>query len=276
MLPWRLPEPLAREAVVPSAGAVVVAGGLTAGDQSSGSTYRLDMSDGHPTMLPDLPVPVHDVAGASSHGHALVIGGGNATEQSVVQRQAATGSWRVAAHLPSARSDLGAVTVGRRLVVVGGYDGTSPALADILLSSDGRTFRSIGRLAVPVRYPAVVASGQVVWVFGGERSAAMVDAVQRIDLASGTVRVVGRLPDALGHASACLLNGQILVLGGRTSQTTLTTAIWRFDPSTASFTRAGQLPKQLADSAVVTLRGSCYLVGGESPQFSNAVLRVRL
>ena len=273
---WRLPEPVAREAVVPRTDgtSVVVAGGLLAGDRSTATAYSLDLRGGAVSPLPDLGTAVHDTAGVRLAGRTLVLGGGNASEQSVVQ-SVSRGGARVRGHLPGARSDLSAVRVGARALVVGGYDGLSPALPAVLSSRDGRRWRTVARLPVPVRYAAVVAAGATVWVFGGERNGAMVDVVQRVDPATGTARVVAHLPRPLGHAAALLLGDRVLVAGGRTSADRLTSRLWWFDPGSGRFTRAGRLPRPLADSAAFADGSTGYLVGGETPAFSDRVLRLR-
>ena len=276
-LTWHLPEPVAREAVVADLRGghrVVVAGGLVAGDVSTSSAYTLDLDSGRTTKLPDLPVPVHDVAGARAGHDELVLGGGNASEQDLVQRLDDRRGWREDPPLPQPRSDLSAVTVHGRVVVVGGYDGAAPALGSVLERSPQRGWRVLAELPVSVRYAAVVACDGAVWVFGGERDGVMVDAVQRIDPDSGAARVVGHLPHAIGHASAVVFDGHVLLVGGRTGPDRLTSAMWWFDPSRGTFTRAGALPTPLADSAVVADTGSAYLVGGETPGLSARVLRI--
>ena len=272
--PWRLPQPVAREAVIPqSAGRLMVGGGLLAGDVSSAASYELDLANGRATALQDLPTAVHDTAGARIGGRDVVVGGGNASEQAVLQSRFGK-RWRTTGRLPGPRSDLSTVTVGATAYVVGGYDGTSPALPEVLASRDGDRWRTVARLRVPVRYAATVAQGGAIWVLGGEVSGHMVDTVQRIDPGAGRARVVGHLPRPLGHAAAVVLGDRVLVAGGRTTQDALTSRMWWFDPSTRTFTRAGRLPTPLADSAVVSAGGSAYLVGGETPGFSDRVLRL--
>jgi hypothetical protein len=273
-MPWRLPGPLAREAVVPLGGRrVLVAGGLLPGDTSAATSYALDLASGRVVPGRPMPVPVHDTAGALVHGMAMVLGGGNAAEQAVVQARSGPG-WRVAGRLPTARSDLAAVDVGGRVLVIGGYDGSSPALGAVLASSDGRHWSRLGRLSVPVRYPGVTVADGAVWVVGGERSGAEVTVVQRLDPVTGQARVVAHLPHPLGHEAAALLGGRILVAGGRTGPDTLTARMWWFDPHTRRFTHAGRLPHRLADSAVVQGHDVAWLVGGETPAFSRQVLEL--
>lgn len=195
---WRLPGPIAREAVSGTGGTTVtVAGGLLPGDGSTDAAYSLDLVTGRTLLLPRLAVPVHDTAGWRL-GHApVVIGGGNAAEQDAVQVLHRS-RWRVAGRLPGARSDLVVVDADGQAWVLGGYDGRRAAESAILRSGDGVHWRSVGQLPVPVRYPAVAVVRGAILLFGGEANHVMQDAVQRIDLATGRARVVAHLPHGLG------------------------------------------------------------------------------
>jgi Kelch motif len=255
-------------------GRVVVAGGLGPGDSSTSATYTLDLRSGQATRGRPLATAVHDTAGAVLPGERMVIGGGGTTEQSAVQ-VATPDRWRVHGHLPTTRSDLAAVATGGKVYVVGGYDGRTPALAEVLVSADGRRWRRFARLPEPVRYPGVVVARGAIWVFGGERGGAMLDAVQRVDLDNGTARVVARLPRPVGHEAVAALRGRILVAGGRTEQHVLTRRMWWFDPGTRAFTRAGRLPTPCADAGLVVSGDDAYLLGGEAPDFSDRVVLLR-
>jgi Kelch motif len=272
---WKLPEPLAREVVVPTgSGRALVAGGLVHGDVTTRRTYELNLLTGSRRELPALPIPVHDAAGALLGGHALVVGGGNTTEQATVQRLSlATPRWRAAARLPQRRSDLVTATVGGSVFVLGGYDGTAMPAA-VLESSNGRDYHVVGRLAVAVRYPAVaVADGQV-WLFGGERDNVLLNVVQRFNPRSGRTRVVGRLPIPSGHGAAFAVGRKLLLAGGRVGPDTATSAIWEFDPSSARFHRAGSLPYPVADMGLASEAHLEYLLGGETPALTSKVIRI--
>lgn len=272
-LTWRLPQPLAREVVVADGQAAVVAGGLVAGDQSTSASYRLDLRNGRVTPGADLRVPVHDAAGALLGGRPVVVGGGNQTEQATVQGLDASGRWHVIGRLPRPRSDLVTVTVGGRLVVIGGYDGvTSPA--DVLETVDGSHFAKVVRLPVPVRYPAVVVRHGVIWLFGGQHDGQLVNAVQRIDVRRASAQLVGRLPHPLAHAAATVIAGRVLIAGGRTSADAVTSQMWWWVGGGQGLRPAGQLPYPLADTAVLSRAGSVYLIGGETPQLTDRVVRL--
>ena len=272
-LEWRLPLAAGRQALVDLGdGSVLVAGGLVAGDSSTADVARVWPATGRTRQQPALAVPVHDTAGADVAGTPLVVGGGNATEQDVVQAYDA-GTWRVVGHLPTTRSDLNVVGLGSKALVIGGYDGSAVPTPVLRLSRDGST-SSAGALATGVRYAAVARVGGAVYVLGGEVSGRELDTVQRVDLATGRTRVVARLPVATGHAMAAAVGGRVVLAGGRTAPDVQTRTVWLFDPTTARFTRAGTLPSALSDSAVWASGRHVWLLGGESPAVTDRVVEL--
>ncbi len=271
-LPWRLRAAVSREAAGVVSGSVVIAGGLTPGDVSVDRTWRIDPATGTVTALSPLPHAVHDVAGAVLGGNLLAIGGGRSSVYGYVQRVGPPGASAVVGQLPVARADVAALSTSRGVVVVGGYDGTTLA-APVLLSRDGRGFSTVAALPEPVRYPAVVADGDIVWVVGGEVSGHQVNVVQQVDLARRTARVVARLPYAIGHAAAAFVDGGLLVAGGRTDSGISDLISW-LNLRTGQTSTLGHLPTPIADAGYVTVGSRLMLLGGETPTFSDRVLAV--
>lgn len=262
---WTLPTPVSRPVVVPDGHGFLILGGLASGDVSTSRIVQVDPTTGRAQFAGRLALAVHDSAGAFLGGRALVFGGGSYHTVSAVQAWTGTSTTTVG-HLPDARSDLSAWTLGGTAYIVGGFDGTTMS-PDILATSDGVTFRSVAQLVVPVRYAAVAGSGHTLWVVGGvlstsEGGRAETDAIQKVDLATGQVSVVGHLPQAMGHATALTIDGAVFVVGGR-SGTVPSSTIWRVDPASGAVREAGQLPTALSDAGSVVVDGVGYLVGGE-------------
>jgi hypothetical protein len=272
---WHLPYAAGRQALVPlGAGHVLVAGGLLAGGLSTDRVVRVDTGRGRTSVAPPLAIAVHDVAGGLAGGVPIVVGGGNSSEQDVVQSLRA-GIWHVVGHLPTTRSDLSVVPDGRTPLVIGGYDGGSTPTAVLALNARGST-RTRGRLVSGVRYAATAVAGHTAYVFGGEVLGRELDTVQAVDLRTGRASVVARLPVPLGHAMAASVGGRILLMGGRLSPDRQTSAMWWFDRATAHFSRAGNLPRPLSDSAVTTNRRRVWLLGGEDPSVTSDVVFVKV
>jgi len=301
LLPWHLPAPISREAVVPGRhGRLIVLGGLTPGGASAAGVYSVRTRTGATRRIGALGVAVHDAAGAVVGGSALVFGGGSAASIAAVQGFPLPGGHRGGAsgpaHLPQARSDLAAVTVGATTYLVGGYDGARPD-ASVLATTDGRTFRNVAALRVPVRYPAVAALGGKIFVFGGlavtgPSAGTPVTTIQAVDPARHTSSVIGHLPEPLAGAAAVTLHGEVFVAGGETTvpqprkpgmgttqyrargprvgsetggaRTFTVSTIWAFQTETGRLLPAARLQVPVSHAAITVSGSSAWIVGGES------------
>ncbi len=303
LLPWHLPTPLSREVLTAgSGGRLVILGGLH-GSVSEKSVESIDSANGSVRAIGSLPAGVHDAAGSVIAGRDVVLGGGSPATVAGVEAFAPpatpgrlgafphAGSGAIG-QLPAPRSDLATATIGGSTYIVGGYDGAN-ADPQVLATTDGRAFRRVASLPVPVRYPAVAALSGKVYVFGGERISGVgaggpVDDIQMIDPRSGAASIVGHLPEPLEAAAAVTLGGHIYLAGGDTStpQTSVTgvgstqlsppvhpgataglytvSSIWALNRSRTGMLLAGrlQVPVSHAGAAVLGDRG--WLVGGES------------
>jgi outer membrane protein assembly factor BamB len=266
--PWPLAAPVSRAAAIGDGSGVLIAGGLDANQQSSSGVFRLDPGRGVLTKTGTLALPTHDAAIASIGGRTLVFGGGAQTTVDAVQSLPASGPATIVGHLPQPRSDLGAIRVGAAVYLIGGYDGRAPT-RDVLATNDGVTFRVVAQLPIGVRYPALGAVQNVIYVFGGESAGSPSTVVQAIDLRTGRARVVAHLPAPRTEASAFSIAGALFVAGGRTPGGP-SSEILRFDPKQAKFAVAGALPAAVADMAVAVVANRAYLVGGEAAAASVA------
>lgn len=270
--PWRLPSAVARLVALPDGSGAVLAGGLTASGSSAAGVYHVDVGTGRLHALGSLAQPVHDAAGARIGGNLFVFGGGAQSTTAAVQRFAG-GRGSVVDRLPQPRSDLSAVQVGGRTFVLGGYTGAA-SVAGVLATNDGRSWRTVARLLVTVRYAATAVDGSTIWVFGGQHDGVPVSDVQRIDTATGKVTIAGHLPTALSDAAAWNLDGHLLIAGGRTSANTVTGAVREWDPATRTAKVVAQLPERVADAGAAVVNGTGYLFGGENSSQVTAVQRV--
>ncbi len=275
--PWQLTAPLSRESVVVAGGRLRILGGLSASSASLSGASWLDPSTGAVTPAGSLPDVVHDAAAAQIGATSFVFGGGSAATFATVQSlggAVATGS--VAGALPQPRSDLASATVGRTVYLLGGYDGTLYQ-SSVLATTDGTHFSTAADLKVPVRYPAVTALGTAIFSFGGQTGGAgtavvATAAIQEIDPATHSARVVGALPQALYGAAAFALDGHIYVAGGQTAGGQTLTRIYEFNERTHRVAEAGLLPQAVAFAGSATIgTGKAavgYIVGGEVAQQS--------
>ena len=194
-----------------------------------------------------------------------VFGGGQVSSYDHVLRfDPVTGSVSQAGTLPQPRSDAAVASVGGTAYVVGGYDGVE-ALDTILAWRPGSPVRTVARLPLSLRYAAVAAiAGQLV-IAGGTHGESAQREVLRFNPGSGRVTAIGRLSNALTHASAVALDGRVYVVGGRGSaSTSQTREVLAIDPATGEVTNAGRLPVALSDAAAAVIDGRVVLAGGQS------------
>lgn len=279
--PWQLKNPLSRMVLLPAGNnELAILGGLTASDTSASGIFRMDLSNGALSAVGALPAAVHDAAGAEIGTNYLVIGGGSVQTVATVEATPFSGgNGKVIGTLPQPRSDCGAVSVNGKAVIVGGYNG-SVADTAVLQTSDGATFSQVSSLKVPVRYPALAAVGNIVYVFGGlgvggSNAGQPSAAIQEIDLSTGTTSVVGSLPEPLEGAMAFVLNGHIYLAGGDTgsaSNLTSNATVWWYQPG-SGFSPAATLPLGVSNAGIAISKGVAWIVGGEHNGKATAVVQ---
>ena len=275
----RLPAPVYRTVGVAVGGRIYVLGGH---DRAGATVRNVDVfapASGVAQRAGSLALPTHGAAAANLDGRVLVFGGASGSVHDVVQQYfPASGRARVIGHMPTVRADVTAVVVGRRVILAGGFDGVGPQ-GEVWATGNGRTFSVVARLPQPVRYPAVAALGNAVYVFGGlisggEYDGTFSNTILRVLPLSGTARIVARLPAPLAHAMAALVAGRIYVLGG-SAPGGPSNAILRYDPTSHRIIRAGRLPRPITDAAVATIGRTVYLLGGISSGPLATVVAVR-
>lgn len=269
-----LPAPLRDMVVFADGTGLLVAGGLTPADTSTASVVRVDLAGRRAGAVGRLAAPVHDAAGCTVNGAHLVFGGGTTQSSPLVQVARPSGSGRVVGSLPQPRSDLAAVCLGGYGYLLGGYTGKA-MLPEVLRTVDGRSFQAVASLAVPVRYPALAASGGNLWVMGGlTASDKPTDAVQRVDLGSGTSQIVGHLPEPLSHAAGFTLGSGVYLAGGQDARGRRLAGLSLIGPD-GTATPAGTLPTPVSDAGVATLGAAAFLVGGQTPATSAAIIEIQ-
>jgi hypothetical protein len=279
---YQLPSGISREVVLADGRNLLIIGGLNQQSVTTRTVTRLNPVTGRTFPAGRLADPTHDAAGAVLGGTPYVFGGGAAASIADIQALPGRRAGSVAGQLPRARSDLSSVTLANTAYLIGGYDGATYD-PRVLATSDGRRFRTVASLPVPVRYAAVAGAGNRIWVFGGETPAGLTRVIQQVNLTTGRAAVVGRLPSPLFGATGLTLGGQIFVAGGQTAQQGNTAQlrtvrrVLAYNPGSRRVSLAGELPVRLANAAAAVLGNTGFLVGGNDGQRQvPAVIRLRL
>jgi len=266
--PYQLPAGVAQEAVLPRGADLLLLGGLSQRSAATASILRLNPVTGSTTPAGRLAAATPGAAGAVLNGRDYLFGGGYdhdpATSLLTTVQQIGTRS-SVAGQLPVPRSGLGAVTIGGTAYLVGGsvWMGSS---GDVLATTDGRHFRTVARLPVPVRDAAVAALGDQIWVFGGQAAAGPVSDIQRVTVPgpgshrTARAALAGHLPHPVTGAAAFSLGGTMFVAGGQVSQA-ISDQVLAYRPG-SPVRVAGRLPVAVAGAGAAVAGDTAYLVGG--------------
>lgn len=290
-----LGAPVSSEVVLRGAGTqLVVAGGSTAGGKLASGVFTFDTASGKLAAVGQLTSPLADACGALIGGQDVIFGGSSPATVATVQQMPQPGpsanyaATTVVGALPEPRADAAATTVGATTYLVGGDDGNN-LIAQVLSTTDGRTWSPIANLAMPARFAAAAAAGTKLYVFGGESISSpttLFDTIQAVDLETHRASVVGHLPEPLAQASAVTIGDRVFIVGGtsvtrppgssgrapRSSTSTAESApapatvatIWSFDPGTAKVTQVGALPVAVAQAGTAVVGSTAWILGGSS------------
>jgi hypothetical protein len=254
---WEFGPPMAnRRSYVAAAelgGRIYVAGGMfgAAGTRLD-RVQRFDPERGAWTTLSRLPEPVRAAAGAVRGGEFLVIGG---TTERGGGRQvyAFDGGWRRGPPLPRALYNHSAVTVGRAVYVLGGYDTRGEELRSVFVLGNGG-WRRTTPLPRPVHaFGAVVFNGEI-WVIGGRRGEEQLREVWIFDPAAERWRRGPSLPKPMELLGATVFGDEIHAVWERTYQI--------YDASEGRW-RDGPVPLVARHAlSLFHVDGNLYAVGG--------------
>ena len=172
---------------------------------------------------------------------------------------------RPAGSLDAPLQDAAAAAVDGKLVLLGGLDARDTSTADVRVLSRGRT-RTVGRMPSVFHDGAAVGIGHSVYEFGGGDGVRQLDAIVKVDPATGATSVVGRLPAPSSDQSAALVGKTAYVVGGYTGSRWLNTIVaWRPGKTARVVT---QLPTPVRYAAVAAADGRVVVAGGSLPDGS--------
>ena len=244
-------------------GKIYVAGGMFGADGTRlDRVQRFDPEREAWTTLPRLPEPVRAAAGAVRGDEFLVIGG-TTERRSGRQVYAFNGRWRRGPPLPRALYNHSAVTVGREVYVLGGYDTRGEELRTVFVLGESGWRRS-PLLPRPVHaFGAVVFEGEI-WVIGGRRGEEQLREVWIFDPATERWRQGPSLPKPMELLGATVVGNEIHAVWERTYQIyDASEGRWRDGP-----------PPLVARHALSLFHvdGTLYAVGGCTTQLRDTAV----
>jgi YVTN family beta-propeller protein len=270
-------------------GAAWLLGGRGSNQRSSGTTTTTPDSftvvarksvRRAPTRLAErvtgaLPAPLQDPSVAPlSGGRALLLGGLTAADQSTDEiLVAGARSARVIGHLPSARHDTAAVTLGRFSYVFGG--GTPSSQLDDIVRVDpaNGTSSIVAHLPAASSDSSAAAIGGTAYVVGGYTGSRWLDTIVAWRPGSAA-HVVAHLPATLRYAAVTALDNRLVIAGGSLESGAASAAVLVYAPATGRVTRLGSLPAPTTHAAAAALGSIAYVIGGRGAALGTQTTRI--
>jgi YVTN family beta-propeller protein len=221
-----------------------------------------------------LPAPVRDPSPAVADGR-LILAGGLTSADTSSDAIVATGrtAARTIGRLPSARHDTAAASLGGRVYVFGGGDGTSQ-LADIVrVDPHSGASSVVGRLPAASSDSSAGSIGGTAYIVGGYTGARWLDTI--VAWRPGKpARVVAHLPFGVRYAAVAADGSRLLIAGGSLANGSAGTAVLEYVPGSHRVLRLGQLPAPTTHAAAASVGGIAYVVGGRGASLGSVTSRI--
>jgi len=155
-----------------------------------------------------------------------------------------------------------AVTPGDALVLLGGLTAADTSTSSIVLAHPSNASQR-GQLPTALHDAGAAQLGAFTYLFGGGDGVRQLDAIVRVDGATGATAPAGRLPSPSSDQAAAAVGGTAYVVGGYTGTRWLDTIVaWR--PGKAARVVA-HLPTALRYAAVTAVGDRLLIAGGSLP-----------
>jgi N-acetylneuraminic acid mutarotase/glucose/arabinose dehydrogenase len=176
-----------------------------------------------------------------------------------------TGCWETRAPLSAPVLDAGGATVGGKLYVVGGKNGSTHLSSMHIYDPATNSWTSGPAMPGPaVENPAMVAYNGKVYVFGGSTApfSGAVSDVRIFDPSSATWTTSTPMPTARGGATAQVIGTKIYVVGGMDADGASLATLEIFDPASGTWTSGASLDTRRDNPGSAVSGGKLYVFGG--------------
>ena len=218
--------------------------------------------------------PVQDASGTSVAAQALILGGLPASDISTDQVVIASAAGaRVVGHLPSARHDTAAATIGRFAYLFGGGNGVSQLDEILRIDSSTRAVTVAGHLPAASSDSSGAAIGDTAYIVGGYTGTQWLDTI--VAWRPGTnARIVARLPSPLRYPAVAAAGGRLVIAGGSLESGAASSAVYEFTPGESAPIRIGTLPAPTTHAAAAALGQVVYIIGGRGSALDSPTTRI--
>jgi len=210
--------------------------------------------------LPDLPEARHHGMAAAVGGQMFFIGGyAAAGEPSAGVWELVEDAWVDRAALPAPVAAGAAVTIGERIVLIGGVPEGTVHHYDV----PGNTWTTLPPPATQREHVAAVALNDEIWAIAGRWHGEIFDSTEIYDPDTQTWRAGPSLGEPRSGFGAVVVDGAIVVAGGEVfSPDEALASVERLEPAGGQWAAIDPLPHGLHGNPLVAIDTAVYLPGG--------------
>ena len=247
-------------------GRIVVVGGLDAGGEASDRTYIYDPEADSWASGPNLLVGLHHTAVTTLGDRVYVVGGYSGGERGWVPEAAVWSlgpgdeSWLAEPDLATARGALAVVSMGDRLLAIGGVGPDAEYLASTEVLEPGDSEWQPGpELAEPREHLAATSAGDRVYAIAGRTGGMDTNKSSVEVLVSEEWDEAPSLNFTRGGIGAATVDGMPCVAGGEEPEGTIGTVECLVD---GTWQVVAELEVPRHGLAVVAMEGAIHVIGG--------------
>jgi hypothetical protein len=129
----------------------------------------------------------------------------------------------------------------------------------------------------PVQYHTALASGEELYVYGGEDSEnRYLDEVYRINMKNWDIEERWKLPFGIARSPAAILDGKLYIAGGWGGGSIQTVVKIDLGDPTPEVEEIGEIPHETGSFALSSFQGDLYLIGGTEERFKRQIRILRI
>jgi N-acetylneuraminic acid mutarotase len=179
--------------------------------------------------------------------------------------------------LPEPRGFGAMVAYDRKLYYLFGWNGGGIGETVFEIDPAAGEAREFENGIPPVQYHTALASGEELYVYGGEDSEnRYLDEVYRINMKNWDIEERWKLPFGIARSPAAILDGKLYIAGGWSGGSIKT--VMRIDTRdpTPEVEEIGKIPHETGSFALSSFQGDLYLIGGTEERFKRQIRILRI
>jgi len=191
------------------------------------------------------------------------------------QSASSKGTWTTKAPLPTKRFEVGAVSTGGKIYIIGGESNGRPATT-LNTRYDPATNRWTDLAPIPheTSHPGIAAANGKIFLLGGFTAVPHTGAMNiafEYDIAGNKWSALPPLSSPRASVGTAFVDGKLHAIGGRGLDKATVNIHEVYDPATKKWSNAAPLPTARDHAGVIVVDGKIHVIGGRTAEGTDLV-----